>query len=105
MGKGERQKVVIIGFDPGIQKKLDYPIKRLCRNTFLLSSSPPTKTLEDKLQRETRTCCFYWIPACAGMTKKSKKAITTQSPSRVMTPRCRTSNFIYHGLLVTSDKK
>jgi len=27
---------------------------------------------------------FYWIPACAGMTKKSKKAIATQSPSHRM---------------------
>jgi len=50
-----------------------------------LSSSPPTKTLEDKLQRGTRTRCFYWIPAYAGMTKKSKKAIATQSPSPRMT--------------------
>ena len=43
---------------------------RLCRNTFLLSFLPPTRTLEGKLRRGTRTCCFYWIPACAGMTKK-----------------------------------
>jgi len=74
MGKGERQKVVIIGFDPGIQKKLDYPIKRLCRNTFLLSSSPPTKTLEDKLQRGNQNMLFLLDSCLRRNDKKEQKS-------------------------------